>query len=251
MQCDDYHDGLISGSICSDLCDKKIITFQKCTNYRDGKKALIAKKKGEFIILKAKKAHWSNLDPIEVVDIFPSMKDFMKMVRESIEFTLGIPVKDLPKFPKDDMALLSELSSMDVQHFLKSHTTEGEVEDSRTKALMRSVWALIQQSEYVMMAFLQDKSHIPKVGGTCGHFYQMEYLPHGEALESTLLEVAGLGKEVPWRSRLKVTLSLLEALRSYDEEFRETLHLCDVKSENFGVSAGGTVKVRLRITMYI
>ena len=159
-------------------------------------------------MLKSKKAHRTDFDDIEVTGIFPSNVDFVKMVRDTVEFVLAVRLTDFPQFSSNDLDLLSKLwSSTGANRFLKLvKTGNADFDDAKSKSMMRSLWMLLQQNEYVMMTFLQGRAHVPELRGTCGHFFATEFLPPGGALGSSLLEVAGIGEPVSWKERLRVSI---------------------------------------------
>ena len=59
-----YHAGEAAGNMCTDICDSEVMKYQKCTNYRQGKKTLIYEWNGMLVILKSKKKNIENYDPV-------------------------------------------------------------------------------------------------------------------------------------------------------------------------------------------
>ncbi|KAL3116773.1 hypothetical protein niasHT_004274 [Heterodera trifolii] len=89
----------------------------------------------------------------------------------------------------------------------------------------RSVWALLQQDEFINSALLQLSRVTPKLLGVCGHAYLVEYL-------------------VPFRMKpyylnlkAKILVHLMGTLKLFNEFLNEPLHWCDVKFDNLGLSA--------------
>ena len=83
---------------------------------------------------------------------------------------------------------------------------------------MQSLWALSQQDEFVYISYYQNSIHIPKLIGTCGHMYGVEYL-HTELTESSS-DISHLAY---------ITRIVLQSLRHFQHDFTETMHLCDLK----------------------
>ena len=55
MQCGNYSEGLITGSLCSPLCDTRDIKFEKCLGHGNKLHVLKAKLRGKPIVLKTSK----------------------------------------------------------------------------------------------------------------------------------------------------------------------------------------------------
>ncbi|KAM8822089.1 divergent protein kinase domain 1C isoform 9-T12 [Synchiropus picturatus] len=114
-----------------------------------------------------------------------------------------------------------------------------------SRAELASLWSLLQQEEYTFLSLcsrvLQDLSvHVPRVLGSCGHFYAVEFLSAGRAWDQNLfsLEESGVsGLQGRWR----IALSFLHMVSHFDLDFAHKLHLCDVKPENFAVRSDLTV----------
>ncbi|XP_053715121.1 divergent protein kinase domain 1C isoform X9 [Synchiropus splendidus] len=114
-----------------------------------------------------------------------------------------------------------------------------------SRAELASLWSLLQQEEYTFLSLcsrvLQDLSvHVPRVLGSCGHFYAVEFLSAGRAWDQNLfsLEESGVsGQQGRWR----IALSFLHMVSHFDLDFAHKLHLCDVKPENFAVRSDLTV----------
>ena len=81
------------------------------------------------------------------------------------------------------------------------------------------------QDEYIMLTVLPLSRVLPRVEGTCGHFYAVEHL-------------------VPFRMkasymnlRAKILVHLMGTLKLFYEFLNEPLQWCDVRFDNFGLSA--------------
>uniref|UniRef100_A0A914HKS0 FAM69 protein-kinase domain-containing protein n=1 Tax=Globodera rostochiensis TaxID=31243 RepID=A0A914HKS0_GLORO len=89
----------------------------------------------------------------------------------------------------------------------------------------RSVWALLQQDEFINSAILQMSRVTPKLLDVCGHAYRVEYL-------------------IPFRMKpyylnlkAKILIHLMGTLKLFHEFLNEPFQWCDVKFDNLGLSA--------------
>lgn len=112
--------------------------------------------------------------------------------------------------------------------------------DSRVSlAEARSVWALLQQHEVLLLLSLQDKEHAARLLGCCGDLYATEGAPHrpwpGAALPPLLRPLLPpallaalqrwLGPAWPWRA--KIALGLLEFVEELFHGAYGTFYMCE------------------------
>ena len=118
------------------------------------------------------------------------------------------------------------------------------ISDSKERLrVIESVWSLFQQDEYVSVMHLKHSKFMPLLHGSCGHYYFMEYLPAGKSLSVKLFPYRLFEEEISWKSKIATSLYLLELMKSLDSEFKEDIHMCDMKGANFGVSKDGAIKI--------
>jgi len=89
----------------------------------------------------------------------------------------------------------------------------------------RSLWALLQQNEFINMRLLPLSRVTPQVIATCGHAYRSEYL------------IPFKMKSYYMSLKAKILIHLMGTLKLFDEFLNEPLQWCDVKFENLGLSA--------------
>ncbi len=230
FQCAKYDEGKLEGNLCKVICTDKDIRYRSCTNYREGKKILIADWGEITVILKSKRATWDEYELIGINinnDYIPHEREFAKIVADSMKFNLNIPVLE-------NTDILSNMWFMDFKQISVNYESQ--------KAATQSLWSLIQQDEYVLFKVLQSNKYIPHIYGTCGHFYVLEYLPPGRLLESSFSQLTRFAHS-PWKDHVILAVFILELLKSFEEDFHEILHICDLKGENFGLDSDGSVKI--------
>ncbi|XP_036162941.1 divergent protein kinase domain 1B isoform X3 [Myotis myotis] len=180
--CDQYHKGIISGSLCQDLCQLHKVEWRTCLSSVPSQQA-----------------------------------------------NLG----DLPSLPAlvGKVLLLADFN-----------------QDSRVSlAEAKSVWALLQRNEFLLLLSLQDKEHTARLLGFCGDLYVTEGVPpgswHGAApLLRPLLPPAlhqalqqWLGPPWPWRA--KVAIGLLEFVEELFHGAYGTFYMCETTLANVGYTA--------------
>ncbi|KAG8442260.1 hypothetical protein GDO86_011166 [Hymenochirus boettgeri] len=227
--CYDYKDGVITGNLCEDMCVTHKLVYKHCLYYNQGKKVMQADWQGQSIILKSTNEALSKsegpifLDGLEMQTL--SDAELLLMVAVEVKNVLGL---DLPN--KTMMPAWTEKK--------KGHNWKAE---------LVSMWSLFQQEEYLLFNLLQDFSkHVLRVIGTCGNFYAVEFLTAGHAWKQNLFsleEVFGqcnIG-EKRIAALLDIAVSFLDMVHQFDNDFSHTLHLCDVKPENFAIRSDLTV----------
>ncbi|KAH9362610.1 hypothetical protein HPB48_015476 [Haemaphysalis longicornis] len=103
---------------------------------------------------------------------------------------------------------------------------------------MNSIYALLQQTEYIFSLALQGLNVVPKVLGTCGHAYAVEFL---SPLETGLTSERRHGSD--FKNRAILALRILNSLDVLESAMDEEIHQCDMKASHFGVDGEGHVKM--------
>lgn len=197
----------------------------------------------QHVILKAKRSK-----PREDTDLtflhgevtrksFPSVDQFLEMVRSYITSTLGFT--DESQFTKlSNYDLIERLytPNKDAASVILSGDTKQALDLNSSPvriAAMQSLWYLINQDEYLFLQFFSVQNFLPKIYGTCGHLYAMEYAPTMTVLNP------GLGEmffKSSWNERALIAVQILDLLLLLDTGFPHPVHLCDIKGENFGIN---------------
>lgn len=160
-----------------------------------------------------------------------SIKEFREMTLSFLKANLG----DLPSLP----ALVGQVLLM--ADFNK---------DSRVSlAEAKSVWALLQRNEFLLLLSLQGKGHAAPLLGHCGDLYVTEGVPRSSgpaaalpALLRPLLPPAlhralqqWLGPAWPWRA--KIAIGLLEFVEELFHGAYGTFYMCETTLANVGYTA--------------
>ena len=114
-------------------------------------------------------------------------------------------------------------------------------EQEAQHALMRSLWSLIQQEEFLFFRYFSRHEFLPVIHGSCGHVYAVDFAPPTSILHPDAWHIARLTRH-RWRSKAKAAIGLLDIIKSTQNDFHEHLHLCDIKGRNFGIASDGSIK---------
>ncbi|KAM8822081.1 divergent protein kinase domain 1C isoform 4-T4 [Synchiropus picturatus] len=235
--CADFGAGSVSGDMCLDLCVRRQVHYQQCLYYQSGKKVMAARWRGRPVVLKSKLENFSSYQPLALLDYQDAAEDLspvevMFYATLEVRNSLGLGAS------LENPGNLSSLAQL-------WGAEPSNRERMYSRAELASLWSLLQQEEYTFLSLcsrvLQDLSvHVPRVLGSCGHFYAVEFLSAGRAWDQNLfsLEESGVsGLQGRWR----IALSFLHMVSHFDLDFAHKLHLCDVKPENFAVRSDLTV----------
>lgn len=233
--CHQYKESQVYSDLCNQLCITHEVWPQQCLGSRLGKQIAAAKWQNDIIILKSAKRFFHDFDVLGSFDrksqayILPSNEMFFMLLHGTVTSHLGKAV------PETGSKLLARMWPDNYRHFLdhRNNTTQYHA------GAMNAVWSLTQQSEYVLLRYFNENKYLPRVLGTCGHFYAVEYAPSG-LMDPVLLDFT---TSTTWRKRAQLALGILRVLSSFEKDFPEPLHMCDIKGGNFGVARDGTVKV--------
>ena len=139
---------------------------------------------------------------------------------------------------------------MTLQEFVTFLSMDDDVDDDEhIRAKVQSMWSLLHQVEYITFRSLQGSRFIPKLYGSCGHIFVVEYAEtaailhpwHQFNIREKLLTL--LSYSEGWGERTRTAVQLMDLLTGLKTQFQEEVHPCDLHSNNFGVDAGGTIKV--------
>ncbi|XP_053715115.1 divergent protein kinase domain 1C isoform X4 [Synchiropus splendidus] len=278
--CADFGAGSVSGDMCLDLCVRRQVHYQQCLYYQSGKKVMAARWRGRPVVLKSKLENFSSYQPLALLDyqVRDAASGRLGPRANSSSPSLSAGRRRRPVAGGSHVlchsggsnpgtcplvggatqaVLLPQVrnslglgASLENPGNLSSLAQLWGAEPSNrermySRAELASLWSLLQQEEYTFLSLcsrvLQDLSvHVPRVLGSCGHFYAVEFLSAGRAWDQNLfsLEESGVsGQQGRWR----IALSFLHMVSHFDLDFAHKLHLCDVKPENFAVRSDLTV----------
>lgn len=227
----------IAGSMCHTICDEQKLTYEKCTNYRSGKKVIFMQcedcepGKKTRVVLKTKEELGKKESlqlPFEVNGGL--VPHWLQTAREIFLQTVGF-----------NFAInLSHVD--DIFSFLWGENFDKFVSNAKYPnahyVAVQTIHALTQQLEYTFYVLYKNRSFVPKIYGTCGPAYVVEYTPAVSTYESGFSDLS-----LPWnfRRRAEVALGILKLLKVLKYDLHQPLHLCDVKGDNFGVRENGEI----------
>ncbi|WKX90043.1 hypothetical protein Q1695_009128 [Nippostrongylus brasiliensis] len=203
--CDSFDAGLISGDSCSRLCYNR---EWKISDYYEGNKVvLVMKDGGQTAVYKS---------------IHPSIKDF-PAVNGKLSYD---------EFTDKVLELVNDELRLGWPRHYKKHlmetlwpTLRRTPGESMSTADRVSLWALLQQPEFILFRILPLSRVTPKIIGTCGQFYSPEAL------------VAFRMKGYYMNLKGKILVHIMGTLKLFHEFLNEPLQWCDVRFDNLGLSA--------------
>ncbi|CAB1318813.1 unnamed protein product [Coregonus sp. 'balchen'] len=169
--CDHYRRGIISGSSCKALCEERSLTLQRCKSTSSTHQMYSGLWKDRPVVIKCGLEEPLKGDgaPDSVLrqemTLFDkptrgtSMDEFREMLHSFLKSNLG------------EQPSLTTLVGRVI--ILADVNKDGKVSLAEAK----SVWALLQINEFLLMVALQEKEHTPKLLGFCGDLYVTEHLP--------------------------------------------------------------------------
>lgn len=209
------------GRMCRALCDEGDIKIGKCEGHHLGKDVVLSGQWGaNRIVLKAtflnpeqyEQIYWLNADKNV---FYPDFKTFIELVQESVEKRINITLSE--KYPKG-FVLLDKLWTSNVSNL------------TNATAVMNNIWYLIQQNEYILSKLYETSGLFPKVLGSCGHIYAVEYVKP----LANYFGVLSKNWKRTFQKRAEVALKLLRLTSHFKTAFPRTLHICDMKIGHFG-----------------
>uniref|UniRef100_A0A8C6ZPE0 Divergent protein kinase domain 1B n=1 Tax=Nothoprocta perdicaria TaxID=30464 RepID=A0A8C6ZPE0_NOTPE len=110
----------------------------------------------------------------------------------------------------------------------------------------KSIWALLQLNEFLLLLSLHEKEHAPKLLGHCGDLYVTEKIPHNSLygtevprvlqalLPSAVHRLVHQWLAPAWPRRAKIAIGLLEFVEEIFHGTYGTFYICDASSANVG-----------------
>ncbi|XP_071802429.1 divergent protein kinase domain 1A-like [Asterias amurensis] len=241
--CDNYSKGIIAGSLCPELCQLQKITLDGCLSkdasyqvYEGTLKKPPKRKRNmdEELYIK------QDLNPRDIRFSKPasgtSMEDFRIMLSAYLKTHLGEGKYDIIQSRILDIA--------DVNNDGKVSLPEA-----------RSMWALLQEKEFLMMMVLGNSDYIPKLLGFCGNMYIMEgvysYRLFGTEFPSIIdYLLPGMVSRYfkrkmapPWSDKAHIVVGLLEFVEEILDGPMGNLYMCNVNELGIGYTGHSDVKV--------
>ncbi|GMS78949.1 hypothetical protein PENTCL1PPCAC_1124, partial [Pristionchus entomophagus] len=204
--CDAYNRREVSGDACRRLCSNR---EWKIVDYYEGNKVAVV-----LNDVGGKQAVFKSLHPF--------IEDFETTPDEETEEDFQRKILD-----KTNDELMLGWSSDLISHLLSMlwRTSFSSGDRQLSQADRRSLWALVQQSEYLSFRVLPLSQVMPKVIGSCGHMYEVEPLVIFKMKEYNT-NVIGM-----------IVGHLMGTIKLFLDFLNEPLQWCDVRFDNLGLSA--------------
>ncbi|XP_046900694.1 divergent protein kinase domain 1B [Hypomesus transpacificus] len=241
--CDHYRRGIISGSSCKALCDHRTLTLQRCMSSSSTHQVYGGLWKEKPVVIKCgiEEPLKSDGGPESVLrqemSLFdkPSRGTSMDEFREMLH---GFLKSNLGEQPSLATLVGRVITLADVNQ-------DGKVSLAEAK----SVWALLQINEFLLMVALQEKEHTPKLLGFCGDLYvtervaqsslyQLEVPSYLQALVPEALSSSVNRWLAPaWPRRARITIGLLEFVEEVFHGSYGSFLMCDASPRHVGYNA--------------
>ena len=227
FQCRLYEASEVVGDLCHQLCTSHEVVPHRCLGSSLGKQVASAKWQDDNIVLKSTKRFFQDFRLLVSFDNeTPSDETFYMYLHDAVASSLGITITETGE------ELVARMwSSNDIEDFVRRLKLPGD----RASAI-NTIWSLTQQNEYNLLQYFRTNEHLPRVLGTCGHVHAVESAPPG-LLDPSLFTTT------TWRERVHLVIGILDLVSSFEKDFKEPLHMCDIKGNNFGIGNDGRVKV--------
>lgn len=238
--CDHYKRGIISGSSCKALCDQKSLIMQRCMSTSSTHQVYSGLWKERPVIIKCGLEDPVSADVISESGLRHELSLFDKPTRG----TSMDEFKDmLHSFLKTNLGEQPSLNNLVERVItLADINQDGKVSLAEAK----SIWALLQINEFLLMVVLQEKEHTPKLLGFCGDLYVTERVGHSslyrlevphylqalvpEALSSNLNHWLAPA----WPRRARITIGLLEFVEEVFHGSYGSFLICDASPNHVG-----------------
>ncbi|XP_077570756.1 divergent protein kinase domain 1C-like isoform X2 [Stigmatopora nigra] len=228
--CWDFAEGSAAGDLCPDLCVRGLMVYQRCLYYERGKKVMAVRWRGRPVVLKSQLENLSSYRPL----------GWLEYQNAGAEDASPLAILHAATLEVRRWLGLAGEGEDDEEEGAHGSPASLPARKIYSRAELTSMWSLLQQEEYAFLRVLQDLSaHVPKVLGSCGHFYAVESLSAGHAWDRNIFSLENGEQRAADVHRL--ALSFLDMVRHFDDDFAHKVHLCDVKPENFAIRKDLTV----------
>ena len=216
LQCVNYTRGLASGSLCYPLCTDEI-KYKECLGHGVKPYVLRANWQGKDVILKVKRQLFERRVVSHLNDLQADMLN-----RRHFDIVVNL------SYINYIMDRNSSVSKSILDYLYNECAGPDGV---LTYQEMWSCYALLESDEFLLSVLLGDSGCVPRLYGTCGHVFGVQYLPVDmlEGLPRIVVD------ERSWETKVKLGLAMLDMVKRLDNTPYGTFYLCDVQFTNFGV----------------
>lgn len=223
--CRQYRAKKVVGDLCFPLCVENQITSLSCHTFHAGKAAVFSAVKNDHSKIVFKRA----MQPYDQSNVYwtdnngglhyPSETEFKRMIVDHVSNRLN-------------MSIGNDQAKVMARFVNGAHALSGT--DERNQE-MQELWSLLQDNEYLLGIIYAEKDIFPRVLGSCGQYFAVEYLEPAMEGQATNALSEDKGK-ASWSARVHLSVLILELLEELDSSVSEGFSLCDIKPSHFGLS---------------
>ncbi|XP_076140935.1 divergent protein kinase domain 1B [Alosa pseudoharengus] len=240
--CDHYRRGIIAGSACKALCEERTLNLQRCLSTSSTHQVYNGMWKEKAVVIKCGIEEAAGGEGVPGSALRPESSLFDKPARGTSmdEFR-----EMLHSFLKDSLGEQASLSTLVARVVtLADVNQDGKVSLAEAK----SVWALLQVPELLVLLALAGREHTPRLLGFCGHLYVTERVAHGAlwrlevppALQPVVPEAVGVALNrwlaPAWPRRARISIGLLEFVEDAFHGAYGSFLMCDSGPARVGYS---------------
>ncbi|GAB6026770.1 hypothetical protein CHUAL_013269 [Chamberlinius hualienensis] len=219
--CNDYNRGEIAGQLCETLCHRSTrMQARSCFAPHLAKDVVFTSTIGhKTVVIKSEFRDAHDYDELPShIDAKQTFNNSVTELAMVIQSLLSVHLSE-EEYAKN--YVYESLKSILLVDFGISSLKQVEKKD----AILKSLWFLVQQKEYLTFKFMNDSELFPEVVGSCGHLYAVEYFtPLTMFLKSS------------WKIRAEITFEMLNWLETAQFYYKQPVHFCDIKFNHFGVA---------------
>ncbi|XP_078406391.1 divergent protein kinase domain 1B isoform X1 [Cetorhinus maximus] len=238
--CDRYKKGIISGSACKDLCEENTLLFQQCLSSNPVHQVYGGVWRDKEVIIKCgiEGAFRADLNP----ETLPQ-KDLMLFDKPTRGTSMDEFKEMLLTFLKSSLGDQQSLGNL-VNRIISMADINQDNKVSLAEA--KSIWALLQLNEFLLIVSLHEKEHTAQLLGYCGDLYITEKIPYHSlysikvprflqaVLPSIVHKSLNQWFSPAWPRRAEITIGLLEFVEEIFHGTYGSFYICDTDPGNIG-----------------
>ncbi|CAF1454307.1 unnamed protein product, partial [Didymodactylos carnosus] len=241
----------VTGSLCDSLCFSETFALQHCLQLTNSKIILLMKNvtSNNYSVIKSNRLHFDHHHTdLLFHDVIQSIPNALRTFHDILNFTLNKrfamqlnstdhhTIRRIYRHDniKNKFLLLEDLHQ--VLDKYKDYYDRSLASDLTVE--LNTLYSLLDQHEFLLAYYYRTKkSMMPHIYGWCGHLYLQEYL--------TPLNSKQIEKQMhkTWYKRVWLAEKLLDLIDNIDNSLHQTLHFCDMKLANLGLTFDGQVKL--------
>lgn len=211
-----YLEGKAVGSLCTHVCSDEDTTSLSCHNFGISKETVFSIEWHNTRIMfkpvssNVRILHWFDNGVLK----YPTEREFSAIIRTLVKNHLNISL---------DNQMTKRLT-----HLRPSYEEKNMI---KRQVEMDNLWLLLQDNEFLLSVIYNEKEVFPEVFGTCGSYFAVEYI---QPIRRHTMFLGLSESREDWAERLRLSLQIIDLLDELEINFKDPLHLCDIKVEHFG-----------------